>query len=207
MQAGPVGQSPPASAGDRKYRDKSSPSSFHPLHPGFPRSLGQTIRGPSYGWPLLPSLESNFRRGPKEGCSGERGSAEEVRGGGGAPSPGIGGKGSDGGRCREDGASAGPAAIEKLGPFLPASSPRASTTPQCPREKPSATPPQTERSTGGEPGAALARGEGQGGEGRGAPARSPRALRWPRTLPLATSGAGSGGLQHKEVVVEETPNR
>lgn len=92
MQVGPVGQTPPASAGDRKYRDKSSPFSFYPLHPGFPRSLGQTIRGPSYGWPLLPSLEPNFRRGPKEGCSGERGSAEVVRGGGGAPSPGMGGK-------------------------------------------------------------------------------------------------------------------
>lgn len=69
-----------------------------------------------------------------------------------------------------------------------------------------ATPPQTERSTGGEPGAALARGEGQGDRDppqRGAP--KPRGCLGPS--PSLPREQGLGGLQHKEVVVEETPNR
>lgn len=47
--------------------------------------------------------------------------------------------------------------------FLPASSPCASTTPQCPRKKQKATPPQTERGSGAGPGVALAGGAGEGG--------------------------------------------
>ena len=167
MQVGPVGQTPPDSAGDRKYRDKSSPSSFYPLHPGFPRSLGQTIRGPSYRVAAPTFPRAKLSAGPKEGCSGERGSAEVVRGGGGAPSPGIGGKRERLGEVpertapsREERPPPTPQRSKSSSPSSRLRSPRASTTPQCPRKKPRVTPPQTERSTGGETGAALTRGEG-----------------------------------------------
>lgn len=141
-----------------------------PSTPSTPASPGAWVRrseAPVTGWPLLPSLEPNFQRGPKEGCSGERGSAEVVRGGGGAPSPGIGGKRERLGEVpertapgREERPPPTPQRSKSSSPSSRLRSPRASTTPQCPRKKPRVTPPQTERSTGGESGAALTRGEG-----------------------------------------------
>ena len=146
------------------------PSPFYSLLPGFPRSLGQRIRDLRYrvAVPTFPRVKLSAE--PKEGCSGERGSARVVRGGGGAPSPGLGGKGPAGGGARE----AGDPGMEERPPpapqrskrhvaFLPVSSPCASTTPQCPRKKQRATPPQTERGSGAGPEAALARGAGEGG--------------------------------------------
>ena len=195
---GPVGQTPPASAGDRKYRDKSSPSSFYPLHPGFPRSLGQTIRGPSYGWPLLPSLEPNFRRGPKEGCSGERGSAEVVRGGGGAPSPGMGGKGSDAGSCREDGAGReerpppGPPRSKSWSLSSGFESSRVHDA-SVPTGETESDPSPDRKEYGGRARGCSGSWGGPGGLGAWGPSAEPQGLRWPRTLPLATSGAGSRG--------------
>lgn len=102
MLEGPVGQTPPASKGGEKYRDKSPPISILPpprLPP--PQSLGQRIRDPSYRVAVPTFPRAKLSAGPKEGCSGEGGSAEVVREGAGRPVLGWGGKGPAGGGARE----------------------------------------------------------------------------------------------------------
>lgn len=83
MLEGPVGLIPPASKGG-KYRDKSPPISILPpprLPP--PQSLGQRIKDPSYRVAVPTFPKAKLSAGPKEGCSGEGGSAEVVREGAG----------------------------------------------------------------------------------------------------------------------------
>lgn len=106
------------------------------------------------------------------GCSRERDSAEVVRGGGGAPGPGPGGKGTRWGEVPgRPGTPARRSALPRPRSNQKGMSPRsrpqvlpcASTTPQCPRKKQRATLPQTQGGSGAGPGAALARGAGEGG--------------------------------------------
>lgn len=110
-----TGQPHLASAGDRKYRDKSSPSPFYSLHPGIPRNLGQNIRDPSHRVAAPTFPRAKLSAGPEEGCSGERGSAEVARGGEGrgAQSRDGGVKGTDWGRCPRRPVPAGKSALPR----------------------------------------------------------------------------------------------
>ena len=114
-----------------------------------------------------------------------------VRGGGGAPSPGIGEKGATGGGAREDGARQGrapssdPATIEKLVPFLPASKSSRVHDASVPTEETESDPSPDRKEYWGRVRGCSNSWGGLGGQ-RSAPARSPKAPRLPRTLPLAT---------------------
>lgn len=99
-ERGPVGPTPPTSARRGKYRHKS-PQHLRSI-PSAPAAPGAWVREsgtPVTGWPLLSSLEPNFRRGPRRVFRRKR-LCLGGWGGGGAPGR-VGGRGegTSWGRC------------------------------------------------------------------------------------------------------------
>lgn len=211
---GPPGRPLPPPPATRNIAITLPPSPSCSLLRGFPPSPGQRIGDPSYpaAAPTFPRVK--LSAGPKEGCSGERGSAGVARGGGGAPSPGPGGERDPLGGCPE---GRRPRARRSALPR-----PRGDRKALSPGPRPQVLARLRRPGAHGRSGARpLPKPEGAVGQGQGPPgsrgrpggqrpgaARSPQPPRRPRTLPLATLGAGlRGGCGTKRWWSRETPNR
>lgn len=201
MQVGPVGQTPPASAGDRKYGDKSSPSSFYPSTPASPGAWVRRSEAPVTGGRSYLPWSQTFGGAPRRGVPEKEAPLRWFGEGAGRPVPGWGGKGSDGGRCPRGRGPAGKSALlrprrdRKAGPLPPGFESSRVHNASVPTGETESDPSPDRKEYRGRARGCSGPWGGPGGLGeqRSAPARSPKALRWPRTLPLATSGAGSRG--------------
>lgn len=191
-----------------KYRDTSAPSPFYRLCRSCTRSLGQKIRDLSYRVAAPTFPRAKLSAGPKEGCSGERGSAEVV-GGAGRPVLEWGREGTGWGRCRRGpgpgqgrAPSPGPVAIKKACPLPPGlKSLRVHDAPVSTEKSRERPLPRRRGVVGYSQGCSGSWG-GLGGQ-RSTRTRSPKALAVASDPPLCYLASRSRrGLRHKEVVVE-----
>lgn len=181
---GRKGQSvrPPVPPGDRKGRDQPSPAfPFYPLRPGCPRE----DRDPSGRGAARVLPGAKLSAGPRLGGWA----------GAGRPVQGLGGKGPAGGGAREHRARGRkerpPPAPQPQKSMSPSSRPQVFARPRrpgVPQEKTESDPSPGRGVRGAEPGQLRVWG-GAAGQ-RATPHGAPEPLWLPRTLPLATSGAG-----------------